>query len=91
MDRARKSNAHVLLAMLAAAFAIAAIWAATALAGGGSSAASGDSGSTQPAVEFVQSQDEPAPSADDCPQNQDGSGGGSGGSTGTNGSSSSDF
>ena len=79
MERARKSNAAVLLALLAAAFAVAAIWAATALAGGGSSSASGDPGSSQPAVEFAQSQEEPAPSADDCPDHQDGSGGGSGG------------
>ena len=37
MERARKSNAPMLLVLLAAAFAVAAIWAATALAGGGSS------------------------------------------------------
>jgi hypothetical protein len=99
MERAHKSNAPVLLALLAAAFAVAAIWAATALAGGDSSLASSDPGSSQPASEFVQSQEEPAPSADDCPDHQDGSGGGSGGdsgsgsgdSSGTNGSSSTDF
>ena len=37
MERARKSNPQVLLVLLAAAFAVAAIWATTALAAGGSS------------------------------------------------------
>jgi hypothetical protein len=91
MERARK-NPQTLLTVLALAFAVAAIWAATALANGGSSSASSDPGSSQPADEFVQSQDDPAPSGDDCPDHQDGgSGGGSGGSSGTDGTSSSDF
>jgi len=88
MERSRRSNAHLLLALMATVFAVAAIWAATALAVGDSASASGDSGGSRPAAEFVQSQDDPAPSADDCPDRDGGSGGGSGGSTG---SSSSDF
>ena len=93
MERASRRNPRVLLSLVALAFAVAAIWAATALANGGSSSASSDPGSGQPAAEFVQSQDDPAPSGDDCPENQRGgaSGGGSGDSSGTNGSSSSDF
>ena len=92
MERAHKRNPQALLTLLALAFAVAAIWAATALANGGSSSASNDPGSSQPAAELVQSQDEPAPSGDDCPEDQEGgSGGGSGGSSGTDGTSSSDF
>jgi hypothetical protein len=88
MERARKSNPQALLTLLALAFAIAAIWAATALANGGSSSASGDPGGSRPTAEFVQSQDDPAPSGEDCPEHQNG---GSGGSSGSAGTSSSDF
>ena len=92
MERARKSNPQPLLTLAALAFAIAAIWAATALANGGSSSASNDPGSSQPAADFVQSQDDPAPSGDDCPGHENGnSGGGSGGSSGSDESSSTDF
>ena len=59
MERARKSNPQTLLTVLALAFAVAAIWAATALANDGSSSASSDPGSSQSAAEFVQSQDDP--------------------------------
>ena len=59
-----------------------------ALAKGGSSSASSDPDGSRPAAEFVQSQDDPAPSGDDCPDHQEG---GSGGSSGTDGTSSSDF
>ena len=90
MERARKSNPQMLL-IVALAFAVAAIWAATALANGGSSTASNDPGSSPPSSEFVQSQDDPAPSGDDCPDHDGGSGGGSGGSSGSDGTSSSDF
>ena len=91
MERARKSNPQPLLTLAALAFAIAAIWAATALANGGSSSASNDPGSSQPAADFVQSQDDPAPSGD-CPGHENGnSGGGSGGSSGSDESSSTDF
>ena len=68
MERARKNNPQVLLILLAAAFVVAAIWAATALAAGGSPAASGDSGGSQPAVAFVQAEDDAAPSADGLPR-----------------------
>ena len=90
MERARKSNPQVLLALLAMAFVIAAIWAATALAAGGSPSASSDSGSSQPAAEFVQ-EDDPAPAERDCPEGEDGSGDGSDNSSSPSGSSSTDF
>ena len=92
MERVRKSNPQALLTLVALASAVAAIWAATALANGGSSSASSDPDSSRPTPEVVQSQDDPAPSGDDCPEDRDGSsGGGSGGSSGTDGTSSSDF
>ena len=92
MERARKSNPQVLLALLAMAFVIAAIWAATALAAGGSPSASSDSGSSQPAAEFVQ-EDDAAPAERDCPEGEDGSGSGDGSdnSSSSSGSSSTDF
>ena len=72
---------RVVLAAVAVAFAAAAIWAATALAAGGSSGApelvSGGSGGPSPASVFVQgSTDDAAPSRDDCPEH-----GGAGGDT----------
>ena len=88
MERARRNNPHMLLVLLATGFVVAAIWAATALAAGDSSSASGDPGSSQPAVSFVQEQDDAAPADEDCPEGEDGSGGGSSGSSG---SSSTDF
>jgi hypothetical protein len=91
MERARKSSPQTMLTLLALAFGVAAIWAATALANGGSSSASSDPGSSQPTAELVQSQDDPAPPGEDCPGRQDGSGGGAGGSSGSNGASSSDL
>ena len=81
MERARRNNPHVLLVLLAMAFAIAAIWAATALAAGDSSSASGDPGSSQPAVSFVQEQDDAAPADEHCPEDEGGSGGSSGSSS----------
>ena len=88
MERARESNPQALLTLVALAFAVAAIWTVTALANGGSSSASSDPDSSRPTAEFVQSQDDPAPSGDDCPEDRDG---GSGGSSGTDGTSWSDF
>ena len=90
MERARKSNPQVLLALLAMAFVIAAIWAATALAAGGSPSASSDSGGSQPAAEFAQ-EDDAAPAERDCPEGEDGSGDGSDNSSSSSGSSSTDF
>jgi hypothetical protein len=82
MERARK-RPQLLLVLLAAVFAVAAIWAATALAAGDSSSASSDSGSSQPAVEFVQTEDDAAPKGEDCPDRADGSAGRSGDSSGS--------
>ena len=89
MERARKTNPPLLLVLLATAFAVAAIWAATALAAGDAPSASGDSSGGQPAAEIVQ--DDTAPPGENCPEGQDGSGGGSGDSSGSTGSSSTDF
>jgi len=93
MERARKHNPQMLLILLASAFAVAAIWAATALAAGGSPAAASDPSGSQATVEFVQAENDaaPPPSGDDCPDRADGSGSGSGGSSGSSGSDSTDF
>ena len=94
MERARKNNPQVLLILLAAAFAVAAIWAATALAAGGSSGRFGRLG-RQPAGGGVrpgrERRGDHPPSADDCPDRADGSGSGSGDSSGSTGSDSTDF
>ena len=84
MERAHKSNPSALLVLLATAFVVAAVWAATALAGGDSSSASTDPGS-RPAVEFVQVEEDAAP-REDCREED-----GSGGSEDSSGSSSTDF
>jgi len=81
---------RMVLAAVALAFAVAAIWAATALATGGSSGApalgSGGAGGMSPASVFVQdSADDAAPSRDDCP----GHGGAGGDTTAPDGSGSS--
>jgi hypothetical protein len=69
--------------VLLVAFVAAAIWAATALAGGGSQPASGDSGrSNGPASGFVQDQGgggAQPPSSGDCPDRGGSRGDGSGG------------
>ena len=81
---------RAVLAVVGLVFVVAAIWAATALAAGGSSSApelaSGGSGG-EPQSVFVQDSTDSgaAPSRDDCPE-QDGSGGDS---TSPDGSSSS--
>ena len=85
MERARRTNPPLLLVLLATAFAIAAIWAATALAAGDAPSAAGDSSGGQPAAELVQ--DDTAGPGEDCPEGQDGSGD----SSGSTGSSSTDF
>jgi hypothetical protein len=89
MERARKTKPQPLLVLLATAFVVAAIWAATALAAGDAPSSSGESSGGQPAAELVQ--DDAAPSGEDCPEGQDDSGGGSGDSSGSTGSSSTDF
>ncbi len=74
MERARK-NPQLLLVLLATAFAVAAIWAATALAAGDSATASSNPGSSEPTADFVQAEDDAVP-GEDCPE--DGSGGSDG-------------
>jgi hypothetical protein len=70
MEQARKLDVRPLLLVLAVAFAAAAIWAATALAGGGwRSTSTAATPRDTPAYEFVQTQDGSAtPSAEDCPE-----------------------
>ena len=85
---ASKFDPRAVLAIVGLVFVVAAIWAATALAAGGSSGtpewASGSSGDGSQSV-FVQDSNGAAPSRDDCPER-----GGSGGdSTPSDGSSSS--
>ena len=89
MDRTRKLNPHALVALLAMAFVVAAIWAATAMAAGGSpSSTSGPTGS-RPAAEFVQEEESETPSRADCPEG--GGGSGSDSESGSSDSSSTDF
>ena len=88
MERAHKGNPATLFVLLATAFVVTAVWAATGLAGGDSSSASTDPGSSRPAVEFAQAEEEAAP-REDCPE-EDGSAGSSG-SDDSSGSSSTDF
>jgi hypothetical protein len=82
------------LAALALVLVIAAIWAATAIAAGGSSPAAGStslgSGSPPAAPGLVAStpEQQTAPSGHDCPGHNGSGGGSSGGSSGTNGSGS---
>ena len=87
--RTRKLNPQAFLAVLAMAFVVAAIWAATAMATGGSPSSSSDSSSGQPAAELVQEGDGPTPSAEDCPERGGGSGGDS--ESGSSDSGSTDF
>ena len=87
---ATRSRPTALLVALALILAVAAVWATTALARGGSGL-----GPTQPAVGttdpwsfFVQDGGGgSAPSADDCPEHGGGPGAGPGGDSGSDGSS----
>jgi hypothetical protein len=93
MDETRRLDLRPLVAVLAVAFVAATIWAAVALAAGGSSPApsSGSSGDDSPG-QFIQTQDDSeAPPEDDCPDRDGGSGGGSGDGAGSDGSGSSDL
>jgi len=87
---AARLDPRAALAAVGLVFVVAVIWAATALASGGSSGtpelASGSTGDSPPASVFVQSSDDPAPSADDCPERDGGGRGSSGpGDTGASG------
>lgn len=53
MDNPRKLDLRLVLTALAVAFAVAALWAATALAGGSSSSGTDDP-ATSPAAAFIQ-------------------------------------
>ena len=73
---AARLDPRAVLAVVGLVFVVAVIWAATALAAGGTSGApelaSGTGGSTPSSV-FVQSSDDAAPSRDDCPERGGGS------------------
>ena len=85
---AARLDPRAVLAAVGPVFVVAVIWAATALASGGTSGApelaSGTGGSTPSSV-FVQSSDDPAPSADDCPERGGGGNSSEPGGSGTSG------
>jgi len=91
-EKAREFNPRPLLIALATIFAVAAIWAATALAAGGSSPSSEPAASNGPfPVDVQQNNNGDAAAPGDCPNDGNGSGGSSGGSSDSSGTSSSDF
>jgi hypothetical protein len=90
-EKAREFNPRPLLIALAAIFAAASIWAATALAAGGSSPSSEPAASNGPFAVDVQQDNGDAAAPGNCPNDGNGSGGSSGGSSDSSGSSSSDF
>ena len=90
-EKARQFNARPLLIALATIFAVASIWAATALAAGGSSSSSEPAASNGgPLVVEVQQGNGDAAAPGNCPNDGSGSGG-SGGSSDSSGTSSRDF
>jgi hypothetical protein len=92
MDEARKLDLRPFLTVLAIAAVAATVWAAVALAAGGSSSPPSSGTANDGSPSFIQSQDNQAPPADDnCPDGEGGSGGGSGSNTDPNGSGSSDL
>jgi hypothetical protein len=86
-EKARAFNPRLLLVALAAIFAAVSIWAATALAAGGSSPSSTPATSDDPVAAYVQDDNGNAATPGDCPENGDSSGG----SSGSSDSSSTDF
>jgi uncharacterized membrane protein YgcG len=84
MERTRKRDPRLLLAVLAIAAVAVTIWAAGAFAAGGSS--SSDRPTNDPAAAYIQTQDNQAAPRGDCPEDQ---GGGNEGSDGGSGSGSS--
>ena len=80
MENARKVDLRFVFGALAVAFAAAALWAATAFAGGSSSGTSDPATSPSPAAAFVQEDgqtepDDSAPTPDDCPERGNGGAG----------------
>jgi hypothetical protein len=91
MDETRRLDLRPFVAVLAVAFVAATIWAAVALAAGGSSSPSSSNTGNDSPWQFVQAQDESqAPRGEDCPD-QGGGSGGSGDDAGPDGSGSSDL
>ena len=90
-EKARQFNARPLLIALATIFAAASIWAATALAAGGSPSSSEPAVSNGPVAVDVQQDNGDAAAPGNCPNDGSGSGGSSGGSSDSSGTSSSDF
>lgn len=91
MDEARKLDLRPFIAVLAIAVVAATVWAAVALAAGGSSSSPNVGTANDGSPSFIQSQDNQAPPADNCPDGGGGPGGGSGSNTDPNGSGSSDL
>jgi hypothetical protein len=85
MESTRKLDARLVLTVLAVAFAVGALWAATALAGGSSSSGSTEP-STSPTASFIQQEeetpeeDDPLPLPGDCPERGEDGGGDEGAS-----------
>jgi hypothetical protein len=72
---ARTAGARTLVAVVAALFAAAAVWAAVGLAAGGSSeSSSGFPTSVEPAAYVQAQEDGTAPVPGDCPEGEGGSG-----------------
>ena len=90
-EKARQFNPRPLLIAFAVIFAAASIWAATALASGGSTPSSEPAVTNDPVAAFVQENNGNAATPADCPNDGNGSGSSSGGSSDSSGTSSSDF
>jgi hypothetical protein len=82
MEKTTAKDPTALLLVLAAALAAAAIWAATALAGGDNGPASEPASAGDALPTYIQAQDDgDAPAQDDCPEDESGSGGGDSGAS----------
>lgn len=90
MDETRRLDLRPFVAALAVAFVAATIWAAVALATGGSSSPSSGNSANDSPDQFIQAQDDSQAPGDDCPD-RDGGSGGSGDDAGPSGSGSSDL
>ena len=90
MDETRRLDLRPFVAVLAIAVVASTVWAAVALAAGGSSSPS--SGTANDPGSYIQAQDDSQASPpDNCPDQGGGSGGGSGSDTAPNGSGSPDL
>lgn len=80
MEKTRRVDLRSIVALLAVAFAAAALWAATALAGGESSSSDDPARGDDPVAAFIQAQDNGEdegddgrlPWGEDCPEDEGG-------------------